>query len=58
MKESFIKILHGVSMVHSGWLSVPNLDFRGYFNLDSEVIVLSMIILLTAKYSCIILSSF
>lgn len=52
--ESLIKILHSVSMVYPGWRLVPNLGFRGYFNLDGEVIFLSMIILLTAKY----LSSF
>lgn len=48
--ESLTKILHGVSMVCSGWLLVPNLGFRGYFNLDGEVIFLTMIMLLTAKY--------
>lgn len=48
--ESLIKILHSVSVVYSGWLLVPNLGFRGYFNLDGEVLFLSMIILVTAKY--------
>lgn len=41
---------HGLSIVYSDWVSIPNFRFRGYFNLDSEVTFLSIIILMTAKY--------
>lgn len=47
---------HGLSIVYSDWVSIPNFSFRGYFNLDSEVTFLSILILMTAKYWWIILS--
>lgn len=47
--ESLTKTQQSLSMVSSGWLLVPNFSFRGYFNLDSEVTFLPIVILLTAK---------